>query len=245
MIGGNMNYSRFGLGRIPSPLDIRDYKLTDYVPKDLGDLSGNKAWPFNGEPLDQGETGHCVGFGGADFGINDPIQDNYTNQDGHNFYYKCKIVDGEPNLENGSTVRSIAKVLQQVGRITNYAFATSIDEVTYWLLNQGPVIVGIPWTEGMFTPDENNIIHPTGKVVGGHCVVLDEKTSTGLYGIQNSWDNMWGINGKAYISIADFSLLFRSSGEVMTAVENPITSPDPETKECWFITFLKALGISI
>jgi hypothetical protein len=214
-----------GLGRKPSPLDIRDYKLSNFMPAKLGDLSGGKSWAFNAEPLDQGNTGHCVGFGGADFGINTPIEDAYTNADGDRLYYLCKVVDGEPNQEDGSTVRSIAQVLQQEGRIANYAFASSTDEITYWLLNNGPVIVGTEWTSDMFMPNSDNIIRPTGNVQGGHCYLLNEKTSNGLYGLQNSWGKAWGVNGKAYISIDDFAILFRSGGEAMTSVELPIDTP--------------------
>jgi hypothetical protein len=234
----------FGLGRNQSPLDIRDYRLASFMPQQFGDLSGSMYWPFMAEPLDQKDTGHCCGFGGADFGINNPIADNYTNQTGHDFYYKCKIVDGEPNQENGSTVRSIAKVLQQEGRISNYAFASSVDEVTYWLLNKGPVIVGTEWSEDMFSADFNNIIHPTGNVVGGHCYLLNEKTSTDLYGIQNSWGDRWGIKGRAYISIDDFSRLFRSGGEVLAAVEEPFSAVSNKKDGC-LTALLKMFGISI
>lgn len=217
-------------GRLPSPPDPRDYKLAAYE-KHLK-LEGSRAWPFLSEPLDQGSTPHCVGFGGADFGINLPIQDAYTNDDGHAFYYKCKVVDGEPGAENGSYVRSIAKVLQAEGRITNYAFAANTDEITTWLLTQGPLIVGIQWMNGMFNPDAKNIIHPTGGIAGGHCVVLNEKTEDNLYHIQNSWDG-WGVNGGAYISIADFGKLFAIDGEAMAAVENPLgPPPEPDNPGC-------------
>lgn len=240
--------NKFGLGRIRSEIDTRDYKLKNYIPEKMGDLSGSKNWDFPSEPLNQNETNHCVGFGGANFGINIPIQDNYTNKDGHDFYYKCKIVDGEPGAEDGSTVRSIAKVLRMAGRIDHYAFASFVNEITYWLLNNGPVIVGTDWTEDMFTPDENNIIHPTGDVVGGHCYLLNEKTENNLYGIQNSWGDEWGIKGKAYISIDDFVKLSRNYGEAVTAVEMPLPIVSG-SKENFFITFIKdilrALGFSI
>jgi hypothetical protein len=231
----------FGLGRNQSPLDIKDYKLASFMPKQFGDLSGSNYWPFNAEPLDQGDYGHCCGFGGADFGINFPVEDTYTNQTGHDFYYMCKIIDSEPKQENGSTVRSVAKVLQQVGRISNYAFASSTDEISYWLLNKGPVIAGTTWTQDMFTPDENNIIHPTGKVAGGHCYLLNEKKGN-FYGIQNSWDSRWGVSGKAYISIDDFAILFRSGGEVLAAVENPISNMVTQDQGC-VVALLKLLGL--
>jgi hypothetical protein len=230
-----------GLGRNPSPKDERDYKLSAFIPARRLDLSGSKKWDFLHAPLDQGETGHCVGFGGADFGINLPIQDDYSNQDGHDFYYQCKVIDGEPGQENGSNVRSIAKVLQNIGRIPNYAFAMSTDEITYWLLNQGPLIVGTDWTASMFDPDMDNIICPTGAIAGGHCYILNEKTENNLYHLQNSW-NGWGVNGGAYISIDDFAYLLRNEGEAMTAVELPIIVPPVPKPGCW-AAVLKSFGL--
>ena len=207
------------------------------MPFDLGDLSGARDWPFHANALDQGNHGWCTGFGLADFGINDPIQDAYTNDDGKRFYYLCKVEDGEPGQENGSTVRSVAKVAQNIGRITAYAWAASTDEITYWLLHQGPVIVGVNWYYGMETPDAKNIIHPTGGVAGGHCFLLNEKTDNELYGLQNSWGSTWGVNGKAYISIKDFGDLLAADGEAMTAVEEPLSpeppAPDPVKPGCW------------
>jgi len=228
---------RHALGRNPSKFDAKDYPLSLFMEKDFYKLKvpPSMKYDFLSQPLDQGETPHCVGFSGADFGINNPIQDNYTSQDGHDFYYKCKVIDGEPNQENGSSVRSIAKVLKNINRVNAYAFAASVAEIKYWLLTQGPVIMGTIWTNDMFNPDSNNIIHPTGDVAGGHAYLINEITTDLLYGIQNSWDDSWGINGKAYISEADLTLIFRNGGESVTAVElplDPAPSPSPADGSC-------------
>lgn len=217
-------------GRNPSPLDIRDFNLKAYIPRKIS-LEGSKAWPFLSAPLDQKDTSHCVGFSMADWGINLPVQSDYDNEDGHSFYYLCKIEDGEPKQENGSNLRSAAKVLQDAGRIDAYAWATTVDEITYWLLNNGPVIVGTWWTEGMMFADEKNVIRPTGAVLGGHAYILNEKTVDGFYGIQNSWGTDWGISGRSYISITDFATLLRTDGEAIASVELPLNIP-PENEGC-------------
>lgn len=217
-------------GRNPSPLDIRDYRLGSYIPT-AKDLSGSRKWDFLSEPLDQGSTPHCVGFAIADWGINLPTQDLYTNTDGHSFYYQCKVIDGEPGEEDGTSIRSAAKVMRNLGRIDNYAFAFSIDEIIYWLLNKGPMVVGTDWTEGMMQVDRDNAIHPTGEILGGHGYVLNEKTESGLFGIQNSWDDHFGIKGQAYIPITEFENLFRAGGEAIAAVELPLGSAS-ENKGC-------------
>lgn len=236
-------------GRRKSPLDERDYKLSSFIPK-LAEASviKEKNWKFIGKPLDQKETGHCCGFSMANFGINYPINSKYIDDDGHKFYYLCKVKDGEPGAENGSDIRTVAKVLVDLGIIQSYAFAQTIEEVKYWLLNKGCMIVGTDWYEGMSSPDENNIIHLTGQKIGGHAYLLSEvKIINGetYFGIQNSWDGYWGINGKAYILAKDFEkLLTRWGGEALAAVEIPhvveVPKADPNAKFN-LINFLIAL----
>lgn len=232
-----MTPKEFGLGRNPSIIDGRDYKLAAFMPSDLGDLSGSNLWPFNGALLDQGDQGHCTGFGGGNFEINDPVNTPCTNAEAHRLYYLCKDFDGEPGAENGSTVRSIAKVLRSLGRISNYAFAVSTDEISYWLLHNGPVIVGTEWYEGMFLPDADNVIHPTGQLAGGHCFLLNAVCANQTYQIHNSWGDRWGVHGEALISVTDFAALFEYGGEALAAVELPLS----DNKGC-LPALMEALG---
>ena len=235
----------YGLGCKQSPLDIHDYKLAAYEPLNLGDLSGETEWPFNHVSLDQRTTPRCVGYGLAGFGINTPIEDNYTDADGDRFYGLCKAIDGD--MEEGSTVRTGAKVLVKEGRIKKYAFANSVDEITYWLLHNGPVIAGASWTMDMFRPDSNNVIHPTGEVAGGHCFVLNAKYKTDMFRLRCAWGDGWGVNGEVLISIADFAKLFRAGGEVLTAVEEPLSvvGQVPAVQQGCTKALLKAFGISV
>ena len=214
--------TRYPLGRKESPPDARDWNLADHIPASakLGEQEPvNVNWPFPGDTLNQDQTNHCVGFSMADYLINLPINTPCTNKDGHDFYYACKVLDGEPGNEDGSYVRSAAKALKNMGRINAYAFAPNIPTLRWWLINKGPLIMGTAWTEGMFTPDKNNVIHPTGSIVGGHAYIIDELKDGNLYGIQNSWGAYWGQNGKAYISESDLSFIFADGGEALSAVE--------------------------
>jgi hypothetical protein len=103
--------------------------------------------------------------------------------------------------------------------------------IKWWILNKGPLIAGTIWTNDMFIPDSDNLIHPTGTVAGGHAYLLNEWTLDNRIGIQNSWDDQWGKKGKAYITAAEFEKIFKYNGEAMAAVELPLdgTIPAPET----------------
>lgn len=221
-------------GRIVSPPDPRDFNLKWFIPKKLEPAPTSRKWDFPATSLDQGETPHCIGFGIADFGINLPTFTQYTNEDGHEFYYKCKVVDGDPGNENGSTLRSAAKVLQEIGAINNYAFAQNLSSIKWWLLNRGPLIAGTIWTEYMMEPNEDLVLDTGGYILGGHAYILNEWTEDGLIGIQNSWGKEWGDNGKAYIRADDFAELFVNYGEALTAIE--LENYHQPQKDCWLMS---------
>lgn len=231
----------FPLGRNPSPFDARDYDLRSFIPIWRFEVEKKESdWNFPHPPLNQGDAPHCVGFSGASWGINEPTHTDRTNEDGHRYYYACKVIDGEPGEENGSYVRSIAKVLKAEGCVDAYAFASDMETIKYWLLYKGPMIVGTIWTKSMFAPDESNVVHPDDEVVGGHAYLINEWRADNYIGIQNSWGAEWGNNGKAYISEDDFKKIFIRGGEALAAVE--IEKPVVQAKkECWLVKFFRKI----
>jgi len=182
--------------------------------------SGAVEWLDTEPVLDQGQTPHCIGDGGAQWGNTPPVDDRYTQADADVLYYACKTRDGEPGQENGSSVHTLAKELAARGRIGGYAWAANVDQVAQWVLGHGPVIFGTDWYDSMFTPDANGLIVPTGQLRGGHCyVVVGYDPATQLFKILNSWSASWGINGRAYLHYSSVRSLLATQGEALAAVE--------------------------
>lgn len=217
-----------GLGRIPSPPDPRDLTLGDVALR-LGvrRLPKQRTWESL-RVLDQGDTGHCVGFGCAGWGIAEPVRDTWTNDDGHRIYRAAKVIDGEPDGENGSFVRSGLQALQQLGRVDTYFWLTGVgaevdmDALVDFLLGTGTVIVGTDWTADMFNPDADGFIAPTGAAEGGHCYLLRGAESRDVIRIRNSWGDSWGKNGDAFVRTDDMKRLLDGAGEACAAIEKPL-----------------------
>jgi len=214
---------QYGMGRLPSPPDARDYSMRAAMVEldKTAPPRPVKSW-HSDRVLNQLKTLHCVGFAWTGWGIACPVEDLWTNVMGHSIYRECKVFDGEPGAENGSTIRSGAKVMKKRGRIATYFFARSVDEALTYLAAFGPVVFGTVWTEGMFKPSLfGKIIRPTGPVKGGHAwlaIGVDGKYVT----IRNSWGTDWGKGGDARISIADLEDVYMSGGEACAATEKPL-----------------------
>jgi hypothetical protein len=181
--------------------------------------------------LDQGQTNHCVGFGWAAWGDCAPVEDTYQNADGNAIYYECKVQDGQPDQENGSSVRSGAKAMQNRGRLGAYVFASAVDELKQWVTSHGPVVIGSAWTQDMFQPDANGLVQPTGPIEGGHCyLMLGYNPATDLFEFDNSWGTAWGVEGRFFMSATDFDqLVFQDPqhpGEACAGLELPV-GPTP------------------
>lgn len=223
----------FGLGR----LYAEDKRDEEYPVSPLLAMSQpqetKKNWWDDGWWGDQGATSECVAYAWTHW-INDGPRVSSifkSRRPGINpteLYCEAQKHDPWPGdcttkLYDGTSVRAGAKVLQDWGYIEEYRWASNVDEVVQAVLVQGPVIMGTTWYTGMFNPDSEGIIYPTGGWAGGHAYVVNGvDTKTGLLQIKNSWGRSWGRDGRAYISLEDMDKLIRNFGEACVPLQKAL-----------------------
>lgn len=188
--------------------------------------------------FDQGSLGSCTGEAGVGclstglFYDTIPPGPRYTlNQAGAvHLYSDATAADPYPGQwppnDTGSDGLTVAKMLTAAIEISGYLHALTIDDALGALQLQ-PIITGIPWFDGMFTPDAQGRVRPTGSLAGGHEIVADEyDPARGWVGFTNSWSESWGpIGGRFYLTVADWADLLAQDGDVTVFV--PRTAPAP------------------
>jgi hypothetical protein len=189
--------------------------------------------------FDQGQLGSCTGNAavgctgtGAFYDVLEDSSPTFTwNEDGAIACYEAATaLDPFPGTyppdDTGSDGNSVALALKNAGMISGYTHALSYDAAMQALQLQ-PVIFGLNWYESMFTPGQDGTLRVTGSLAGGHEVVLSAfDPHTARVRIDNSWGAGWGLNGSAWLQLADFKKLLKEDGDV--TVFTSITAPAPQ-----------------
>lgn len=200
-------------------VDLRSLNYPVLTPKDYKPRS--YTWSSGGVVLDQGAQGACVGFGWAHELAARPapvkgVDANVALQ----IYRDAQKIDEWAGEEyEGTSVLAGAKTAQSKGYITEYRWCLSIEDLVVALGYHGPVVIGVDWYTGMFSAGTNGFIKPTGRIEGGHCVMLNLVRLVKLVdgtidylnsfvGGVNSWGGDWGINGRFKIALIDMMVLF-------------------------------------
>jgi hypothetical protein len=184
-------------------------------------------WEHDAPVLDQGDVGACTGNALAQWlntshGMARPNPRVLVEDDALTLYRLATRLDGVPGqyppTDTGSSGGAVCKAGVQLGYLTAYRWTFSF-MAFLGALAKSPLIVGTEWYEGMFTPNPQGFIRPTGQVAGGHEYLIlgcdvDRKTVTLL----NSWSDKWGQNGRAHISWADMALLLARQGDVKVPI---------------------------
>lgn len=187
-------------------------------------------WNPSRTVLDQGSEGACVGFAWTTALMCAPhkIQPKKPNKQGQGTYELARYVDyWEGEDYEGTSVLAGAKVLQELGFISEYRWCFNVQEVIDAILHIGPVVIGIPWFEGMYETGPNGLVHLGGKLAGGHAICLYAYNSrrdfigapsqTVVYW-RNTWGTEYGSNGTGYITVSDLAILLAQEGEACVPI---------------------------
>lgn len=179
--------------------------------------------------LDQGYEGACVGFSWAHELAARPAEVKGIDRDvARGIYYEAQKIDpweggaypGAQPFYEGTSVLAGAKVLHAMGKMDEYRWAFSTNDALVAISRKGPGILGCYWYEGMMGTDENGFIRPTGRIMGGHAIVVrgvsvKNKTVT----LSNSWGKGWGKDGDALMTWDDFNTVLMNDGEFCIPVK--------------------------
>jgi len=189
---------------------------------EMGKPLGHQHWERALVILDQGNLGSCTGNAGTGALGTQPLYDAVgksvlpavtdaaaAEQFAVQLYSDASVVDGYPGSyppdDNGSSGLAICKVLKARGTISRFRWARSAYGLLR-LLQEGPVLQGMPWHNAFFQPDNAGFIDADPSwagsgLAGGHeveavGVEIDDKdafNSVLLYA--NSWGTSWGDAG--------------------------------------------------
>lgn len=172
--------------------------------------------------LDQGSEGACVGFAWSHELVARPwvvraVDDAFALQ----VYRRAQQLDQWPGeAYDGTSVIAGAKACQELTYIGEYRWAFGLDDLRLALGYAGPAVLGLNWYSGMFQPDDEGRITPSGSVEGGHALLayrVDERRER--VWLHNSWGADWGVTdrhfggGKCWLSFADLDRLLGEQGE--------------------------------
>jgi hypothetical protein len=129
---------------------------------------------------------------------------------------------------DGASVLAGAKAMSMLGNIKSYYWAFGIDDVLQNLSRRGPVLLGIPWYDGMYDTSELGLVKVEGRLVGGHCILANGiwpnhplfKEDVVVW--TNSWGSDYGINGRGYVTVESLDRLLREDGEACVPTDRPV-----------------------
>lgn len=223
----------YGLGRRPQ-FDHRSlgFPLRAALPDAV--VRRTRYWAYFGQVLDQGSTGTCVAHAWhARLQAAPVVRKAATLPRPFDLYRKIVLNDDWPEndaeatapdvqLQSGTSTLAAAKTCQQLGYISEYRWALSIDDVIDALCAHGPLCTGVAWYDSFFDPDREGslTIAPGASVVGGHeFVLIGWDNARGRIRMLNSWSRTWGQSGRAWLAAETFERLLREDGDACTPTE--------------------------
>lgn len=177
-------------------------------------------WKHHGTVLNQRKVGGCTGWSLEQCLATEPLWRpgfTPTNRQALQLYELATRLDSVPGQylpdDTGSSGLAAAKAAQQIlvaGRplIGSYQHAFGIDHAKA-TIQTTPFTVGTVWLEGMFHPDVDGTVHPTGQVAGGHQYeVFGHDVDDDMWAMLQSW-GPWGVAMKGYATTGVFRMAGR------------------------------------
>lgn len=211
-------------------------QATKYDPLSLNFLAGDRLTPVPvrskfwtpGQQLDQQNEGACVPHAVMGDALASPVRVRFpTDPQALAFtaYDWCRKNDEFPGENySGTSVNTGMKWYREQGLIDGWWWCKTVEELIQTLIQIGPAIIGIPWREGMYETRPDGLVEVSGKVVGGHAILVNGYSPKygrlgEVFRWKNSWGPSYGVNGHGYVRLDAFEqLAFRGEGEVAVSV---------------------------
>lgn len=148
--------------------------------------------------------------------VNNRLRGVILNMDtAHKLYHQATELDpfdGEwPPDDTGSSGLAAAKAAQKLGIGGEYRHVFNGADEVVQLIQTGRVVnVGTWWYDGMFTPDAQGVIAPTGPQVGGHQYVARGYNLARDLVLIRCW---WGSYRDVYIKRTHLNELLQDEGD--------------------------------
>lgn len=187
-----------------------------------------KLWDPPYYRTDQGQEGHCVGFGWGNELASSPIRTGLnTDEFSHGLFYAAQAIDRSEGRQfaEGATVLAGAKAVKGAGFMDEYRWAFSLTDIVRGLLLEGPCVIGVDWTPSMYETRPSGLMDISDEPIGGHCAVLvgyhPRMRIAGegwtkrheVFVLLNSWGPRFGRKGLAYITAEDMANKLMPNGE--------------------------------